>query len=78
MSAATPSTRIPALPVLCHTAAVAHGTVQLDQSHGTVFIDAEAQLRKYRALLDRMEQVALSPERSRAFISDVADDLRRA
>ncbi|MGW1912943.1 helix-turn-helix domain-containing protein [Streptomyces sp. NPDC002076] len=43
-------------------------TVNLDQSHGPVFLDAEAQLTKYRVLLDRMEAAALAPDESRSFI----------
>jgi transcriptional regulator with XRE-family HTH domain len=50
-------------------------TVNLDQSHGPVFLDAEAQLDKYRVLLDRMEATALSPEESRDFIHKVIQDL---
>lgn len=52
-------------------------TVQLDQSHGTVFIDAEAQLEKYRALWERMRAVALDPEESRSFIQDIEMSLGR-
>ncbi|MBW1604620.1 helix-turn-helix domain-containing protein [Streptomyces sp. JJ66] len=43
-------------------------TVQLDQSHGPVLLDAEAQLQKYRQLLDRLEALALTAEESRDFI----------
>ncbi|CAM5268944.1 MULTISPECIES: helix-turn-helix transcriptional regulator [Streptomyces] len=43
-------------------------TVLLDQSHGTVLLDAEAQLEKYRLLFDKMEATALEPKRSRDFI----------
>lgn len=50
-------------------------TVQLDQSHGSVLLDAEAQLEKYRILLDRMEACALDPEQSREFISYIAKSL---
>ncbi|MFI6338482.1 helix-turn-helix domain-containing protein [Streptomyces sp. NPDC050535] len=50
-------------------------TVNLDQSHGPVFLDAEAQLDKYRVLLDRMEAAALTPEESRDFIHNIAKDL---
>ncbi|MET7847621.1 helix-turn-helix transcriptional regulator [Streptomyces avermitilis] len=50
-------------------------TVNLDQSHGPVFLDSEAQLDKYRVLLDRMEATALSPTQSRDFIHKVAQDL---
>lgn len=50
-------------------------TVHLDQSHGPVFLDAEAQLRMYRVLLDRMESLALTPEHSREFIHKLIHDL---
>ncbi|WP_328669900.1 helix-turn-helix domain-containing protein [Streptomyces sp. NBC_00328] len=50
-------------------------TVNLDQSHGPVFLDAEAQLRKYRVLLDRMEAAALPPEESQTFIRNILKDL---
>jgi transcriptional regulator with XRE-family HTH domain len=60
--------------------AYAHGpvpqldTVQLDQSHGAAFLDAEAQLRKYRTLFERVEAVALSPEKTRDLIHTVMRD----
>ncbi|MFH8597932.1 helix-turn-helix domain-containing protein [Streptomyces rimosus] len=47
-------------------------TVQLDQSHGSVMLDAEAQLAKYRGLLERMEAVALKEPESRDFIRAIA------
>ncbi|MFB6715153.1 helix-turn-helix domain-containing protein [Streptomyces sp. NPDC056358] len=50
-------------------------TVNLDQSHGPVFLDAEAQLKKYRVLLGRMEATALAREESRDFIHNIARDL---
>ncbi|MGW6061953.1 helix-turn-helix domain-containing protein [Streptomyces sp. NPDC055189] len=50
-------------------------TVNLDQSHGPVFLDAEAQLAKYRVLLDRMEATALPPVQSRDFIHSIIQDL---
>ena len=46
-------------------------TVYLDQSHGPVFLDADAQLHKYRTLFDRVEAIALSPEKSRDLIHPV-------
>jgi hypothetical protein len=52
-------------------------TVQLDQSHGTLLIDAEAQLDKYRLIMDRMEAKALSPDDSRDFIHRIARDLEK-
>jgi transcriptional regulator with XRE-family HTH domain len=50
-------------------------TVNLDQSHGPAFVDSEAQLDKYRVLLDRMEATALSPAESRDFTHKVIQDL---
>ncbi|WP_369247587.1 helix-turn-helix domain-containing protein [Streptomyces sp. R41] len=50
-------------------------TVHLDQSHGSALIDAEAQLDKYRVLLERMEGIALGPRESREFIHTIAQDL---
>lgn len=50
-------------------------TVQIDSSHGPDFLHAEGQLAKYRAHLDWMENVALSPEDSRSFIRTIASQL---
>lgn len=50
-------------------------TVQIDQAHGPVFIDAEAQLKRYQAILDRHEAAALKPTESRDFILSVAREL---
>ncbi|GAA4912402.1 helix-turn-helix domain-containing protein [Streptomyces coeruleoprunus] len=47
-------------------------TVHLDQSHGPVLLDAEAQLEKYRLLLSRMEAVALDQAKSRDLIHHIA------
>ncbi|MFI1679257.1 helix-turn-helix domain-containing protein [Streptomyces sp. NPDC020607] len=50
-------------------------TVHLDQSHGPAFLDAEAQLSKYRVLLERMEAKALPPEQSQDLIRGIAQNL---
>ncbi|MDH6629010.1 hypothetical protein M2271_006845 [Streptomyces sp. LBL] len=50
-------------------------TVSLDQSHGPVLVDAEAELDTYRNLLHRMESVALPPEKTRDFIHKLATEL---
>ena len=50
-------------------------TVQIDNSHGPDFLYAEGQLAKYRAQLDLLESLALSPERSRDFIREIAHHL---
>jgi transcriptional regulator with XRE-family HTH domain len=47
-------------------------TVELDTDHGCEFLDAEAQLAKYRAVLDRMEGHALGPAESRDLINRIA------
>ncbi|MFI1965329.1 helix-turn-helix domain-containing protein [Streptomyces pathocidini] len=50
-------------------------TVQLDAAHGLAFLDAEAQLGKYRSILDRLESLALEASESRDFIHHVAKTL---
>ncbi|GHD99877.1 DUF5753 domain-containing protein [Streptomyces alanosinicus] len=47
-------------------------TVQLDTHHGCEFLDAEAQLEKYRLVLDRMEANSLKPVESRDLIHRIA------
>ncbi|PGH49579.1 Scr1 family TA system antitoxin-like transcriptional regulator [Streptomyces sp. Ru87] len=47
-------------------------TVQTDAPGGSSFLNAETHLANYRAVLDRMEERALGPTRSRDFIRDVA------
>ncbi|MFH8775727.1 helix-turn-helix domain-containing protein [Streptomyces sp. NPDC017958] len=50
-------------------------TVYLDQAHGLAFLDAEAQLHKYRTLFDRVAAVALAPEKTRDLIHHVMREL---
>ncbi|HEY5833861.1 helix-turn-helix domain-containing protein [Streptomyces sp.] len=50
-------------------------TVQVDSSHGPAFLHADGQLAKYRAQLGLLEDLALSPDRSRDFIREVAHQL---
>jgi transcriptional regulator with XRE-family HTH domain len=50
-------------------------TVQIDNSHGPDFLHADTQLAKYRAHLDWMEGIALSPKASRDYIRDIANSL---
>ncbi|MCX5229905.1 helix-turn-helix transcriptional regulator [Streptomyces sp. NPDC006553] len=50
-------------------------TVQLDSSHGSLLLDADMQLRRYRGLLDRLRALALATEDSRAFVRTVAQEL---
>jgi hypothetical protein len=47
-------------------------TVRLDSAHGPEFTGAEAQLTKYRAHLDWMDDAALPPAASRDLIRTVA------
>ena len=50
-------------------------TVVRDGPHGTAFIDAEAQLTRFRTLFRRLEAASLEPERSRDFIHRLAKEL---
>lgn len=50
-------------------------TAQVDSTHGPDFLHTEAQLAKYRAQLDWMESLSLSPEASRDFIHSLARQL---
>ncbi|MET9733035.1 helix-turn-helix transcriptional regulator [Streptomyces sp. NPDC006458] len=50
-------------------------TVVLDTDHGCEFLDAEAQLHRYRSVLDRMESRALPEPASRDLIHRIATDL---
>ncbi|WP_405870221.1 helix-turn-helix domain-containing protein [Streptomyces sp. NBC_00005] len=50
-------------------------SVVRDGPNGTVFVDAEAQLSRFRTLFRRVEAVSLEPERSRDFINRLAKEL---
>ncbi|CAL9567348.1 hypothetical protein SUDANB105_04753 [Streptomyces sp. enrichment culture] len=50
-------------------------TVVRDGPNGPYFIDAAAQLDRYRTLFRRVEAVSLEPERSREFIHGLAKEL---
>ncbi|MGW4733960.1 helix-turn-helix domain-containing protein [Streptomyces shenzhenensis] len=50
-------------------------TVVRDGPNGPVFIDAEAQLARYRTLFRKVEAVSLDPDRSRDFIHRLAKEL---
>ncbi|MGA5131743.1 helix-turn-helix domain-containing protein [Streptomyces olivoreticuli] len=50
-------------------------TVQLDTSHGSVFVDSEMQLANYRLLFDMMEPCVLGENESREFIHEIARQL---
>ncbi|MEU0804224.1 helix-turn-helix transcriptional regulator [Streptomyces sp. NPDC005970] len=46
-------------------------TTQLDLAWGCQFVDAEAELARYKAVVDRMEATALKPDESRDFIHGI-------
>ncbi|MDT3395555.1 helix-turn-helix transcriptional regulator [Streptomyces sp. B1866] len=50
-------------------------TVLLEQSHGSLLLDAAAQLEKYRMVIDKMEATALAADESRDFIREIAQEL---
>jgi transcriptional regulator with XRE-family HTH domain len=50
-------------------------TVQTDSAHGPTFVWADNQLAKYRAQLDRLEDMALPQEQSRDFVHEIACQL---
>ncbi|MFE7114243.1 helix-turn-helix domain-containing protein [Streptomyces sp. NPDC057654] len=50
-------------------------TVQIDGAFNGGFLDAEAQLAKYRTLLDSVEGIALGADESRKFIHHIAQEL---
>ncbi|MFJ6936878.1 helix-turn-helix domain-containing protein [Streptomyces sp. NPDC101132] len=50
-------------------------TVQVDSTHGPDFLHADTQLTKYRAHLDWMERLSLTPGASRDFIRRLASEL---
>lgn len=50
-------------------------TVQIDTTHGAEFIDAPAQLNRYRARLERVESAALPQEASLDLIRRIAQQL---
>ncbi|MEU5902371.1 MULTISPECIES: helix-turn-helix transcriptional regulator [Streptomyces] len=50
-------------------------TVVRDAPHGTGFLDSQAQLARFRTLFRRVEELALTPERSRDFIHKLAKEL---
>ncbi|MEU8760512.1 helix-turn-helix transcriptional regulator [Streptomyces sp. NPDC048659] len=50
-------------------------TVQLDSSHGSLLLDTDMQLRRYRGLLERLRGLALPRSASRDFLRAIAQDL---
>lgn len=50
-------------------------TVALDTDHGCDYLYAEAQLARYRSVLDRLEDCALPPGKTRDFIRRIAKNI---
>jgi len=50
-------------------------TVQIDTQHGAEFIDATAQLNRYRALLERVDTTALPQDASLDLVRRIAQEL---
>jgi transcriptional regulator with XRE-family HTH domain len=50
-------------------------TVVRDTPHGSIFVDAEAQLRSYRTRFHMVEAVSLEPDQTRDFIHRLAEEL---
>ncbi|AZM90409.1 MULTISPECIES: helix-turn-helix domain-containing protein [Streptomyces] len=50
-------------------------TVQIDSAFDGGFLDAEAQLAKYRGLLESIESISLGPEESREHIHRIAQEV---
>ncbi|MBT2479007.1 helix-turn-helix domain-containing protein [Streptomyces sp. ISL-94] len=50
-------------------------TVQIDSAFDGGFLDAEAQLAKYRGLLEAIESISLGPEESREHIHRIAQEV---
>ncbi|MFV5994774.1 DUF5753 domain-containing protein [Streptomyces sp. NPDC056231] len=70
-----------AFPGAGHAVLYAHGavpqldTVQLDSAHGPEFMHADAQLTKYRAHLNWMEDASLTATESRDFVHAISRQL---
>ncbi|KJY41614.1 DNA-binding protein, partial [Streptomyces sp. NRRL B-1568] len=66
----------PGQPICYATGPVAQlDTVQVDSFHGPTFVDTDIQLGKYRALLDKMEAMCASSDKSRDIIHAIAHRL---
>lgn len=50
-------------------------TVELDTEHGCEFLDAEAQLSRYRSVLDQLTNRTLKPQDSRDLINRIAHEI---
>lgn len=62
------------------TVVFAHGTVhqldtvQLDTEHGSVFLSADAQLEKYRTIMERLASLSLEETESRDLVRAIIDE----
>ncbi|MFD8457189.1 Scr1 family TA system antitoxin-like transcriptional regulator [Streptomyces antimycoticus] len=50
-------------------------TILLEQAHGSLLLDAEAQLEKYRMVIGKMEAIALKQNEARDFIHGLIQEL---
>ncbi|MBB4893848.1 transcriptional regulator with XRE-family HTH domain [Streptomyces olivoverticillatus] len=50
-------------------------TVQLDSAYGSVFLDADAQLARYRSMYDALQRLTLGVHESRDVINRIAKEL---
>lgn len=50
-------------------------TVQLDSEHDSILVDAQAQLKRYRTLLDRMRDASLAADDSRDFLHSLVREI---
>jgi hypothetical protein len=50
-------------------------TVYLENGRSAVYLDAPADLARYRRMFDRLTNLALSPDRSRRLLATVGSDL---
>ncbi|TDC26267.1 XRE family transcriptional regulator [Streptomyces sp. 8K308] len=50
-------------------------TVQLDSGHASVLLDAETHLENYRAIIERVQELAVSPEKTLDLILDIVRNL---
>ncbi|MFP8961220.1 helix-turn-helix domain-containing protein [Streptomyces nanhaiensis] len=61
--------------VHCHGPVPELDTIQLDTDHGSEFLDAHAQLMKYRTVVSRMEGCALAPADSRDLMHRIVREI---
>lgn len=49
--------------------------VYIDSMAGDLFLEADAEIRRYRAIFDSLRAIALAPADSRQLLTDLADRL---